>query len=64
MVDPQRGEQPDAGALMDWVAARVAPYKRLRDVRFVAALPRIPTGKLLRRVLVDRDCQRAATPAA
>lgn len=49
---------------MDWVAARVAPYKRLRDVRFVAALPRIPTGKLLRRVLVDRDRQRAATPAA
>jgi acyl-CoA synthetase (AMP-forming)/AMP-acid ligase II len=67
--DERRGEVPvavvvprgklDAGALMLWVAARVAPYKRLREVRVAQALPRSPAGKLLRRVLVEQD--RAAT---
>jgi acyl-CoA synthetase (AMP-forming)/AMP-acid ligase II len=63
--DERRGEVPvavvvpggelDARALLDWVAARVAPYKRLRAVRFAEALPRSPAGKLLRRVLIDQD---------
>ena len=35
---------------MAWVAARVAPYKRIRAVRFVDAIPRTPAGKILRRV--------------
>jgi acyl-CoA synthetase (AMP-forming)/AMP-acid ligase II len=45
----------DAGGLVDWVAVRVAPHKRIRDVRFVEAIPRTPSGKLLRRVLVEQD---------
>jgi acyl-CoA synthetase (AMP-forming)/AMP-acid ligase II len=59
--DPQRGEIPvalvvargelDPGALMAWVAGRVAPYKRVREVRFVDAIPRTPAGKILRRAL-------------
>jgi acyl-coenzyme A synthetase/AMP-(fatty) acid ligase len=40
---------------VDWVAARVAPHKRIRDVRFVDAIPRTPSGKLLRRMLVEQD---------
>jgi acyl-coenzyme A synthetase/AMP-(fatty) acid ligase len=44
---------------MAWVAARVAPHKRLRAVRFAEAVPRTPSGKLLRRVLVDQDRQPA-----
>jgi acyl-CoA synthetase (AMP-forming)/AMP-acid ligase II len=43
--------QVDADALMDWVGGRVAPYKRVRDVAFVAAIPRSPSGKILRRLL-------------
>jgi acyl-CoA synthetase (AMP-forming)/AMP-acid ligase II len=38
-----------------WVADRVAPYERLRGVRFVDQVPRSPTGKLLRRVLVEAE---------
>jgi acyl-CoA synthetase (AMP-forming)/AMP-acid ligase II len=63
--DDRRGEVPvaivvprgelDADALLDWVAARVAPYKRLREVRVAEALPRSPAGKLLRRALIDQD---------
>jgi acyl-CoA synthetase (AMP-forming)/AMP-acid ligase II len=53
-----RGEV-DGEELMAWAAARVAPHKRIRAVRFADALPRTPSGKLLRRVLVDQDRQRA-----
>jgi acyl-coenzyme A synthetase/AMP-(fatty) acid ligase len=31
--------------------ARRPPYKRVREVRFVAAIPRTPAGKILRRGL-------------
>ena len=47
--------------LAAWVAERVAPYKRLADVVVVDAIPRAPTGKLLRRVLIERE--RAAPVA-
>jgi acyl-CoA synthetase (AMP-forming)/AMP-acid ligase II len=59
--DERRGEVPvafvvareevDGDALMAWVAERVAPHKRLHDVRFVERLPRTAAGKLLRREL-------------
>jgi acyl-CoA synthetase (AMP-forming)/AMP-acid ligase II len=59
--DPERGEIPvamvvarkelDPEALMAWVAERVAPYKRIREVRLVDAIPRTPAGKILRRLL-------------
>jgi acyl-coenzyme A synthetase/AMP-(fatty) acid ligase len=39
---------------MAWTNQRVAPHKRLHDVRFVDALPRTPAGKLLRRALRDQ----------
>jgi acyl-CoA synthetase (AMP-forming)/AMP-acid ligase II len=44
----------DAGELMAFVAARVAPHKRLHGVRFADAIPRTPAGKILRRVLRDQ----------
>ena len=63
--DPEAGEIPvayvarraevAAAELQAWVAERVAPYKRLRDVRFVDQVPRSPTGKLLRRTLVEAE---------
>jgi acyl-CoA synthetase (AMP-forming)/AMP-acid ligase II len=59
--DERRGEVPvafvvargevDGAALMAWLAARVAPHKRLHDVVFVDRLPRTPAGKILRRAL-------------
>ncbi|MFJ3772365.1 AMP-binding protein [Streptomyces sp. NPDC090075] len=61
MPHPTGGEAPKAfvvtsGAvdpqeLLDWVAARVAPYKRIRAVGFIDAIPKSPAGKILRRRL-------------
>jgi acyl-CoA synthetase (AMP-forming)/AMP-acid ligase II len=54
-----------ADELTAWVAERVAPYKRVRRIEFVDQIPKSPSGKILRRLLVERE--RAVTtglPAA
>ena len=50
-------EPLDADDVMAWVAGRVAPHKRIRAVRFAAAIPRTPAGKILRRALVEEERQ-------
>ncbi|WP_433288005.1 AMP-binding protein [Micromonospora sp. CA-244673] len=67
--DPDAGEVPvahvvlkgqaTAEELLTYVAERVAPYKRLRAVEFTASVPRAPSGKLLRRVLVEAERLRS-----
>ncbi|MCU0621523.1 MAG: AMP-binding protein [Gemmatimonadales bacterium] len=42
-------------ALIGFVAERVSPYKRIRMVEVVDAIPKSPSGKILRRVLKARD---------
>jgi acyl-coenzyme A synthetase/AMP-(fatty) acid ligase len=37
--------------VMDFVAERVAPFKKVRQVEFVDEIPKAPSGKILRRVL-------------
>ena len=44
--------------IMDFVAARVAPFKRIRACELIDAIPKSPSGKLLRRVLVERERTR------
>ena len=44
-----------AQELMEFVAARVAPHKRIRRVEFVNEIPRSSAGKILRRILVERE---------
>jgi len=44
----------DAGELVALVGDRLASYKRPRQVEFVTEIPRLPSGKVLRRVLKDR----------
>jgi acyl-CoA synthetase (AMP-forming)/AMP-acid ligase II len=68
--DPEAGEVPKAfvvlkGAataeeLMDYVAARVAPFKKIRRIEFVEQIPKSPSGKILRRVLVQQERERAS----
>lgn len=41
----------DADDIMGFVAARVSPHKKVRAVEFVAAIPKSPSGKILRREL-------------
>jgi acyl-CoA synthetase (AMP-forming)/AMP-acid ligase II len=44
--------------LQRFVAGRVAPHKRLRRVEVIDAIPRTPSGKILRRVLIERERER------
>jgi acyl-CoA synthetase (AMP-forming)/AMP-acid ligase II len=44
----------DAEELMAYVAERVAPYKRIREIEFVEEIPKSASGKILRRVLRDQ----------
>ena len=44
----------DADELMAYVAERVAPYKRIRDVEFVDEVPKSASGKILRRLLREQ----------
>ena len=53
--------EASAEELMAFVAARVAPYKKVRRLEFTDQIPKSPSGKILRRVLVERE--RAAVLA-
>jgi acyl-CoA synthetase (AMP-forming)/AMP-acid ligase II len=41
--------------VMAFVAERVAPYKKIRRVEFIAGVPRAASGKILRRELRERE---------
>jgi long-chain acyl-CoA synthetase len=48
------GEKAEAQEIMDYVKERLAAYKKLRAVEFLEALPKGPTGKILRRALREK----------
>ena len=69
--DDEAGEVPKAfvvltrrdGAtpeeIISFVAARVSPHKKVRKVEIVEQIPKSPSGKILRRVLVQRERERS-----
>ncbi len=70
VADDEAGEVPKAFVVrrsditeeqvMAFVAERVSPYKKVRVVEFVDNIPKSPSGKILRRLLVDRERAAAA----
>jgi len=44
-----------ADELVGWVGERVAPYKRVRRIEFVDQIPKSPSGKILRRLLIEQE---------
>jgi acyl-CoA synthetase (AMP-forming)/AMP-acid ligase II len=68
--DDEAGEVPKAFVvlasevrpeeLLAYVAERVAPYKRIRQLEVIEAIPKSASGKILRRELVARERERAA----
>ncbi|HEX8000489.1 MAG TPA: 4-coumarate--CoA ligase family protein [Pyrinomonadaceae bacterium] len=68
VADEEAGEIPKAFVvlkteasdeeLMDFVAGRVAPYKKIRLMERIEKIPKSASGKILRRVLVERERER------
>jgi acyl-CoA synthetase (AMP-forming)/AMP-acid ligase II len=66
--DDEAGEVPKAFVVLkaetneqeikEYVAARVAPYKKIRQVEFIEQIPKSPSGKILRRLLIQRERER------
>ena len=55
------GENVTSDELIEFCRGKVATYKLPREVAFVNELPRTPTGKLLRRVLRQKEPQSSQT---
>lgn len=51
----------DGNGIKAWIAERVVEYKQLSDVVLCEAIPKNPSGKILRRVLRATDARRATT---
>jgi acyl-CoA synthetase (AMP-forming)/AMP-acid ligase II len=48
-------EEVDHEELMAWVGERVAPQKKIRLIEEIDEIPKSPSGKILRRKLVERE---------
>jgi acyl-CoA synthetase (AMP-forming)/AMP-acid ligase II len=65
VADEEAGEVPKAFVVTDgsitpddvsrFVADHVAPYKKVRAVEIIDEIPKAPSGKILRRVLIERE---------
>lgn len=53
------GATATADELLAYVAAQVAGYKKVREIEFVEAVPRSPSGKILRRLLIEQERTRS-----
>jgi acyl-coenzyme A synthetase/AMP-(fatty) acid ligase len=51
----KEGQSPSAEEIMDFIAGQVATFKQIRQVQFVDSIPKNPSGKILRRVLIDQE---------
>ncbi|HUF53148.1 MAG TPA: AMP-binding protein [Dehalococcoidia bacterium] len=54
------GQELTADELMSFVEERVAPYKKVREIEFVDAIPKTPSGKILRRELIEQERAKMA----
>jgi acyl-CoA synthetase (AMP-forming)/AMP-acid ligase II len=72
-ADEEAGEVPkafvvlkgeaSAKEIMDFVAERLAPHKKIRFVEFISQIPKSASGKILRRVLVEKERARRKNEA-
>ncbi|HUS83111.1 MAG TPA: AMP-binding protein [Dehalococcoidia bacterium] len=54
----REGSDATAEDLMTFVAGKVAPYKKIREVEFLDTIPKTVSGKILRRDLIQREKER------
>jgi acyl-CoA synthetase (AMP-forming)/AMP-acid ligase II len=73
IADEESGEVPKAivvpkgpltaDEVINFLSPQVAHYKRVRQVAFVDAIPKSPSGKILRRILVEKERLPATSTA-
>lgn len=51
-------ENQAADELVTWVNSKLATYKNVREIEYIEAIPRNPSGKILRRILKEREQQK------
>ena len=49
------GHEVSEEDIMAFVASKVAPFKKVRQVEFIDAIPKNPSGKILRRMLQESE---------
>jgi acyl-CoA synthetase (AMP-forming)/AMP-acid ligase II len=54
------GSEASPEDLMTFIAGKVAPYKKIREVEFLETIPKTLSGKILRRDLIQRERERSA----
>jgi acyl-CoA synthetase (AMP-forming)/AMP-acid ligase II len=54
------GASAAADEIIAYVAERVAPHKKIRRLEFIDQIPKSPSGKILRRVLIERERSRSS----
>ena len=55
VVKPGADPEGVAKDALAFLAERVAPYKRVRRHELIEAIPRTPSGKIVRRELIARE---------
>ena len=55
VLKTQMQEQVTAEEILQFVAERVAPHKKIRKLEFTQEIPKSASGKILRRVLVEAE---------
>lgn len=67
-IQPRPGVEPCdelAQDIIQWLSTQVAPPKRLRGgVRFIDAIPKSQSGKILRRIVKEQDKKDNEAPKA
>ena len=56
----REGMQASPEELMAFVAEKVAPYKKIRELEYVTEIPKTASGKILRRDLIEQERGRAS----
>ena len=49
------GSNVSEDEIMSFVSSKVSTFKHVREVEFVEAIPKNPSGKILRRLLKDQQ---------
>jgi acyl-CoA synthetase (AMP-forming)/AMP-acid ligase II len=56
----KEGQSASPQDFMTFIAGKVAPYKKIREVEFLDEIPKTLSGKILRRDLIQREREKAA----